>query len=190
MNQVPKLRLVDWQEFHRMSYELGSRIKAEVDGGVDVIVSIDRGGAVVSRIVSDVLSLQILSIGILSYVGINNQKSLKFNQELDVDIAGKTVLLVDEICDTGKTFEAAVEHLQSLGPKKVITTSLFLKDHSTFTPDFVAEVDNSWVVFPYEVEETKRGLAEYMEDEGLRRKLEGYFGRLEGGEGREKCGKS
>ena len=67
-----------------------------------------------------------------------------------VDVRGRSVLLVDDICDSGRTFERLVPLLLSKGAKEVKTTSLVRKvfAHKTFTPDWVGFefVGDDWLV--------------------------------------------
>lgn len=57
----------------------------------------------------------------------------------DFDAEGKTILLVDEICDTGRTFKILSDKLLSEGAKVVKTVALVKRDVPTslFSPDWV-----------------------------------------------------
>lgn len=59
------------------------------------------------------------------------------------------ILIVDDICDTGKTFNSIKNKHPELN---IYWTTLFLKPRSTFNPNlFVSTVpDDYWIVFPYE----------------------------------------
>ncbi len=153
----PQLLYVDYQAFNRLSYGLAHTISS-TSIKFDEIVSISRGGALVARILSDLMDLPILNIGLRSYQGIGQKGEIVVYQPLTQGIAGKTVLLVDEICDSGRTFEVALANLKGMEPALIKTACLFMKPHSTYVPDFVAETTNQWVVFPYEWAETIREL--------------------------------
>lgn len=174
----PQLLFVDYQMFTRLGCELAERVRQSGET-FDEIISISRGGALVARILSDLLDLPILNIGIRSYHSVDQQGELVVTQPLTVDIEGKKILVVDEICDSGKTFEVAVAHLKGLQPSLLKTVSLYLKPHATFMPDFVGERTDKWVVFPYEIRETIEGLKTFMEvDPVLVTEVKTYFGKV------------
>jgi hypothetical protein len=58
-------------------------------------------------------------------------------------------IVVDDICDTGKTFRSLKRRLPN---EDNIFCCLVYKQHSKFVPDFSGIVTNSkeWVVFPWE----------------------------------------
>jgi hypoxanthine phosphoribosyltransferase len=179
MNQpsVPPLQLITFQEFSQMSFQLAGKIQeAQAQDPFDIIISINRGGAVLARILSDYLGAEIAAFGMVSYTGINDQKEIRINQDLNADLADKNVLLVDEICDTGKTFIKAVEIAELLKPRTIKTATLITKPHSVFKPDFSIALSDKWVVFPYEVRETIKSLWPlYTSNRDLKQKLEHYF---------------
>ncbi len=177
MTSTPALELVTFQQFAQLSFKLAAMIEPDHEAEpFDFLISINRGGAVLSRILSDYLAIQVSAFGLASYVGINSQKELKIIQELNVDIQDKKVLLVDEICDSGKTFESAVKIAEKLQPRKLATAALFLKPHSTFIPTYHAVASQKWVVFPYEVRETLVGLDKFIQaDPQTFTQLSAYF---------------
>lgn len=65
------------------------------------------------------------------------------------DHPGKQMLVVDDIVDTGKTFERLVEFtdVQDI-PFKSLT--IYHKPDSTFRPDIIVKETTSWIVFPWE----------------------------------------
>ena len=124
----------------------------------DCIVSISRGGTVVSRIVSDLLgTLPISHITISSYQDLKKLDKPKLIEESDRNYTGQSVLLIDEVSDTGETFHIAVYYLKKKGIKTVHTLSPYIKPHTTFKPDFWTKSIDSWIIFPYDIRETFEG---------------------------------
>jgi uncharacterized protein len=166
--ELSDLHFISWENFHTSSFQLAEKIRSSGEK-FDTIVAISRGGLVLARILSDFLDLPIYNIAIESYVEINKAKEPKVTQDIgSADINNKKILLVDEICDSGKTFERAIEYLYSIGvsesltnhgegevePRSIHSACLVLKSHSSFQPDFYEDKIDKWVVFPYEVRET------------------------------------
>ncbi|MCK9281411.1 MAG: phosphoribosyltransferase domain-containing protein [Melioribacteraceae bacterium] len=67
-------------------------------------------------------------------------------------IAGYSVLIVDDIADTGKSFEGIKVFLKERSLNKEYFASLFYKQRSSVKPDYYNNLipDNEWIVFPWE----------------------------------------
>jgi hypoxanthine phosphoribosyltransferase len=172
---MPDLALITYQQFIQLSFEVAAKIAA-APWKCDLIISINRGGAVFSRILSDYLDLDLVSIGMKSYADLNQTKSLVINQELGMQLQGRSVLIVDEVCDTGDTLVEAIKYAKSLGAIDVHTATLVVKPHASMKPDAWAWESSAWLVFPYEVRETFSGLKSELEkDPQLVERLRVHF---------------
>jgi len=124
----------------------------------DLVLAIAKGGLVPARILTDLLETpQLAVIQIEFYTGINQttiEPTLK--QPLTIDVAGKRVLLVDDIADSGKSIKLAKTHLHDQGAGEIKTAVLYKKPQSIETPDFYEKQTGNWVVFPWETRETLR----------------------------------
>ena len=122
---------------------------------IDEIISISRGGMVASRILSDLLDLPISHIAIESYADMKQTQEPIVTQVSPREFKGETILLVDEVSDSGKTYIRAMSYLKTLPISKVYTASPYIKPHTKFVPDFYAKSLDKWIVFPYDIRETK-----------------------------------
>jgi hypoxanthine phosphoribosyltransferase len=68
-----------------------------------------------------------------SYDG-QSQKVLEIHYDIETNVKDKTVFLVDDILDSGKTMNALKEHYKILGAKQVETVSAVYKENVDF-PD-------------------------------------------------------
>ncbi|MEC7813119.1 MAG: phosphoribosyltransferase family protein, partial [Verrucomicrobiota bacterium] len=66
-------------------------------------------------------------IGVSSYRDGTESRELVFTKELKLDVAGRDVLLVDDILDTGKTLRAVIDKLTGMTPRRVRTCVLLSK---------------------------------------------------------------
>ena len=170
---------VSWQDLHNSCFEAAKKIiKKEIK--FSRIIAISRGGLVVSRILSDFLELPISCFTIVAYAGINNKKRARIVEDLKIGIADETILLVDEVADSGETFILALNYLKKYKPKKVYTIAPFIKPWTKFKPDFWQEKTRSWIIFPYDVYETVNQLKNKVSDNqiiklGLAKKQVDYF---------------
>jgi hypoxanthine phosphoribosyltransferase len=94
-----------------------------------------------------------LRVGVLqasSYKGSTSRGELTINAQLMPDVAGREVLLVDDIYDTGHTLARVVQVLKEAGAASVRSTVLLRKSgrqEVEYTPDFVAfEIPDEFVV--------------------------------------------
>ncbi len=66
------------------------------------------------------------------------QNEIQIIKDIEVDIAEKTVILVDDLVDSGNTLLKLIEHLQKFNPKEIKTVTLLKRQNSKFTPDYYA----------------------------------------------------
>lgn len=123
---------------------------------IDVIVGIMRGGWIPARLLSDYLGVDKMgALEVKFYKGIGETAEKPVvTQPLIIDIRDKSVLVVDDVADTGKTFNVAVNFLGHYGPRRILTASLYLKPWSMHRPDFYAEETDAWIIFPWDKAET------------------------------------
>ena len=108
--------ILSWRDVYNLTLQLSERI---VSSGFvpDIIVGIARGGWIPARILSDVLyttSLENIRIEYYTDVGVRG-KSPRITQPLSGSLKGKSILLVDEVADTGDSLHHAIAHVKSLG---------------------------------------------------------------------------
>jgi hypoxanthine phosphoribosyltransferase len=124
----------------------------------DVVVAISRGGLIPARIMVDLLEArQLATIQIEFYIGLGETKEQPtLKQELALPVDGKRVLLVDDIADSGRSLQYAVNYLCGQGACEVKIATIYYKSCSIVEPDFYEKKTGCWVVFPWEAKETLR----------------------------------
>lgn len=118
----------------------------------DFIVGIKRGGLVPATILSHYLNLPMLVVS----CQIRDGKSSVDLVEVDQRLKNRKVLLVDDICDEGKTLFKIINEFKEIGITDCKTCTLFFNIRQNFNVDFKAKKidrfeDNSWIVFPWEI---------------------------------------
>jgi hypoxanthine phosphoribosyltransferase len=73
------------------------------------------------------LPLRLDFMGVSSYGAGTVSREIVFTKELKIDVRGRDVLLVDDILDTGRTFEAVFAKLRALGARSIRTCVLLDK---------------------------------------------------------------
>ncbi len=161
-----RCELITWHSFHALCRKLAYQI-LEAAFQPDVIVGIARGGYMPARLLSDYLGIMNLaSFRIEHYRGARKEPVTRVRYPLSADLSGQRVLLVDDVSDTGDTFEVALGHLRERGePKAVRTVVLHHKVTSSFVPDFYAKkvVKWRWIVYPWAMIEDVAGIIGTLE---------------------------
>lgn len=140
-----------WEDTEKSIGSLALKIR-ESGFAPDAIVAISRGGLVPARLLSDTMDLPDLytiRISFYSSVGVKKEKP-EVLQPLSADIAGKKVLLADDIADSGKSLLVAMEYLKPLNPSQVKTATIHFKPDSIVRPDFFHSTTTAWVIYPWE----------------------------------------
>jgi len=129
------------------------RIAQQIQGlEFDWYVTISRGGLVPACLLAQITGQrQIDTFCVWSYAG--NRPTLPAHVlKESKHLEGQTILLIDDLVDSGKTMESAVYWIHRWHPKSITTAVLYKKDCSIFIPDYWAEEisKDKWLDFPWE----------------------------------------
>jgi len=153
---------IPWSKAIELCYRLASML---LDAGEDpdVIVAVSRGGLIPARIVSDVLGVDELVVLRSKFWGVGGRmySEPRIERRERLDLTGKSVLVVDEVTDTGATLSKVTRLVRDLGAAVVKTAVLHYKATSSFTPDYYVEKLErwAWIFYPWSFSETLYGLA-------------------------------
>ena len=166
MDQGIRCELVTWSQVQRLARDLAFRIRK--DGfEPDIIVAIGRGGWVPGRLLSDYLgNLNLTEFKVEHYKGTEKQAVARIRYPLKADVTGQRVLVVDDVTDTGDSFNVALEHIRSRGePEQMRTLVLHHKTVSSYVPDYFARGMSEWrwLIYPWAVAEDLTALVQGME---------------------------
>lgn len=160
-----RCEVVSWQAFYALACNLARQIAAS-GYRPDLIVAIGRGGEVPGRVLSDLLDqMDLTSFKIEHYHQAQKQKVARVRYPLAAEVAGRKVLLVDDVADSGETFAVALEHLNGRGaPAEVRSAVLHYKTVSSYRPDYYAAELRTWrwIVYPWAVGEDLGGILRVM----------------------------
>ena len=110
--------------------EMAGRIQADYEGQDLLIVGVLRGAVMVMADLSRALDrhLEMDWMAVSSYgSGTKSSGVVRILKDLDTDISGRHVLIVDEIIDTGLTLSWLVSNLSSRNPASVKIATLLRK---------------------------------------------------------------
>jgi hypoxanthine phosphoribosyltransferase len=158
-----KCRILTWGEIASWTEAVANDI--EDDGYTPtVVVGLTSGGWIPARLICDHLKVKKLYAVKTEHWGItaNNDGKALLTQELNTNISGERVLIVDDITDTGESLSLAVKHIAELDPSEIRSATLLHIAHSQIEPDYyeveVPEDDWTWFIFPWNFHEDLRTL--------------------------------
>ena len=114
--------LITKEQLEKMVEELGKRISKDYEGKELIIIGVLKGGFIflsdLARNITIPVDLDFISV---SSYGDSSKSSgvVKIIKDVDTNIAGKHVLIVEDIIDTGLTLNHLVELLKTRGPLSV-----------------------------------------------------------------------
>lgn len=144
--------LVDEPSIRAKVAELGRRISDDYHGESLLLVGLLRGAIV---FLSDLMRaidipVQLDFIGISSYGASTDSGAVRLEMDLETDIAGRHVLIVEDIVDTGKTLSYLVQTLKARQPASLRICALLDKPERRLVPivvDYVGfEIPDKFVV--------------------------------------------
>jgi hypothetical protein len=152
---------LSYEHIHLSVHALAERI---ISAGFDpdLIVAIGSGGFIPARILKTYIPRPILAVGI-SYYGPDNTPSasprtIQWIDEVEKKLAGRRVLLVDEVDDSRATLEYCLRELLLHGPAEIAVAVLHnkRKEKRGRIPPEVSryfageELDDRWICYPWD----------------------------------------
>lgn len=161
--------LLTWQDVDEITRELAEEVRQS--GKVfDRIIAVANGGLTMARHFGDQVGLRKISlIQTAFYAEINEtSREPQLLQPLVVNVKNERLLVFEDIVDTGRTLEFLRPLLMSeYGAGEVQVATLIQKPWTTSKADFVAREMDSWIIYPYETQESIRSLQKKWQNEGV-----------------------
>jgi len=146
--------ILTYELFGTAARELAQQI---ADDGFrpDAIIGIARGGLTLAGALGYALDVKMLgSLNVEFYTGVEERldEPIVLPPTLDREsLEGKSVLLVDDVADSGRTLALVLQLLQA-GGGEVRTVCLYSKPGTVQTPDYVWRTTDRWIMFPWSSE--------------------------------------
>jgi len=157
----PKKFYLSYNQIHktvkRLSVEIGN-----AGCNPDVIVAIGTGGFIPARMLKTYINRPIYTVGI-SYYDENNKpknepEKIQWIDEVESKLAGKKILLVDEVDDSRITLEYCLRELLNHKPSEISVAVLHNKNKlkEGTIPEEVShyfvgdELEDLWICYPWD----------------------------------------
>ena len=150
-NNIEKV-LATKEELEAINARLGAQITKDFEGKNLLVVGILKGSiyflADLTRYIDLPLKLDFLAVS--SYGGTRSSGAVKIIKDIDIDLAGYDVLLVEDILDSGRTLEYVRKLISARGANSISIVTLLDKPERRVVdihPDYVGcDVPDEFVV--------------------------------------------
>lgn len=137
-----------WAEFDRQVQALARQAWAFKP---EAVVGIAHGGVFVGGAVASALKAEFFPVRLTrrSRDSVTRLPS-GLSDDMPAELAGRRVLIVDDICSSGDSLEMATRLAKSAGAAKVKTAALVTRPKSDACPDYTAFTTDTFFVFPWD----------------------------------------
>jgi hypoxanthine phosphoribosyltransferase len=149
------VRHISWDDFASLAYKLTELLEPYQP---QVVLGIARAGLFPGTLVACSLRCEFFPIRLTRRVNdrvVYDQPLWK--TPIPPDVAGKVVVVIDEIADTGKTLSMAAETTTALGAIKVVTASLVSHSWAEPAPQVASLVSDEFIIFPWDEQVLEHG---------------------------------
>jgi hypoxanthine phosphoribosyltransferase len=154
MNRPIACDVITWNQFYELCRKLVTEL-LEAGFYPDLIVAIGRGGYIPARVLADFLGvMQLNSMRIEHYQGSHKEPKALVKDPLVSEMQAQRILVVDDVSDTGDTFELALRHIKRhASSAQIRTAAVHYKVVSNYEPDFYAQQITQWrwITYPWAV---------------------------------------
>lgn len=110
--------------------ELGAQITADCNGNAPLLVAILKGSVIFTadlmRAIAGPVEIDFMAVS--SYGDATESSGVvRIVKDLDSSVAGRDVILIEDIIDSGLTMSYLVDHIQGQGPASLRTCSLLVR---------------------------------------------------------------
>lgn len=133
--------LISQEELETRIREVGAQISKEYAGKVPILIGILKGVVPFFAAMAQAITIPLEEdfMCISSYDGCSSGQ-LKLKKDVDLDIKGRDVLILEDILDSGRTLKLVKEMLQDRGPNSVKICTMLDKPEGR-----VVELDADYV---------------------------------------------
>lgn len=143
--------ILTWEGLGTAHRELAQQV---ADSGFqpDVVIAVARGGLCIAGALTYALGVKLSdAINVEFYTDVEETlpDPVLLAPHLDTDsIAGKNILVVDDVADSGRTLVLVVDLLRGLDAE-VRSAVLYAKSTTEIQPEYVWRATDQWIVFPW-----------------------------------------
>ncbi len=139
---------VSWDGFARLAASLAESLACEE---IDLILGIARAGLFPAKAVACALRRELFPVRLTRRLNDRVVYPVPvWKAPVPAEVAGKAVVVIDEIADTGETLRLVADEARRLGASRVLTATLVSHSWATPPPAVTALVSDALVLFPWD----------------------------------------
>lgn len=147
-------KMIVYESIEKRTMQIGEQLTEEYRGRLPVFIGVLNGSFMfIAELLKHVtISCEVTFMKLSSYHGgLESSRTITDEFDLNVDITGRDVILVEDIVDTGNTLRYLVDKLKARNPASVTTCSLLYKpqamEHVIPELKYIGfEIENKFVV--------------------------------------------
>jgi hypoxanthine phosphoribosyltransferase len=141
---------VDWPFFGEICRALALRVARDYQP--EIVLGIAKAGVIPGVVVASILQSEFTSMTVTRQA---DGAAPVLVSGPPATIRGRSILLVDETCDTGSTMKLALSEVRALRPAEVRTAVSFKTGE--YAPDYHAFETDSFIILPWDREIVQGG---------------------------------
>lgn len=143
---------LSWSQIEQMVKQLAQTMQGR---SFDGMMAVTRGGLMPAGMIAYHLGIRnILVAAVQFYSGVGRRADAPTFLQFPADpfLSGKTLLIVDDIWDSGKTISAVKSRVVAAGGTPVTAVLHYKPSASLYPerPDYYVEPTDAWIVYPWE----------------------------------------
>jgi hypoxanthine phosphoribosyltransferase len=140
------IRRLSWDDFAALAIQLAENLS-----DVELIIGIARGGLFPATVVACSLRRELYPVRVTRRV----EDEVRFASPVwrvpvPDEVAGKNVVVVDDIADSGETLELVAARVRELGAAQIRTASLVSHTWAKPMPDVCPLISDELILFPWD----------------------------------------
>lgn len=160
-------KMIEYKTIAHRSEQLGLQLSTAYQGKIPIFIGVLNGSFMfIAELLKHVdIACEVAFMKLSSYRGgLESTRTITDEFDLNIDIEGRDVILVEDIVDTGNTLRYLIDKLQSRNPASLITCALLYKPQAMehVIPELKHigfEIENKFVVgFGLDYKELGRNL--------------------------------
>jgi len=141
---------ISWNDFHGLCKALVAAISAF---NPEIILAVGRGGYYPGTLIAHLLRVEIYPVRLTRRVNdVVVRERPQWLVEPSAAVAGKRVLIVDEIVSSGETVLLVKEKAEALGAGEVRTAVLYAHTWGVNIPDYIGLISDALLLNPWDRE--------------------------------------
>ncbi len=149
------VRPVSWNDFHGICKALALAVARFAP---EIILPVGRGGYYPGTLLAHMLQAEVYPVRVSRRVNdVVQHTSPQWLQEPPAAVAGRRVLIVDEICSAGETLTVVRQKVEGLGAAETRSAVLYAHSWGAGVPDYVGLVSDELLINPWDREIVRDG---------------------------------